>query len=1305
MARERNLSWVRVVIVFSALFFITYTFATPKLGSAADGTTPIKLYVDIQLGNDETGDGSQEKPWKTFHHAITDGLTSKGCSTYTPCELILLPGEYSVAKGEPDYNPNLFIPNVTIYCQEPGACLIKKDGGTYWTIGIFVESSNVTIKYLKFEGFETAVYGFLPTTGKLQVSFCDITVPDTFILGAGIFLGGSVNAQVDNTKIDVKSPFGSAIYVEEAYLNQFFQNYITLVGEFSDAIWFSGVTGSHFIEGNKVISMEQDTDHFAVYLDPFSNGADATIINNLFQGLTKAIVANWSMNVLFNDFIGNNHAVYLEGVGDSIIHNNIFYKNEIGIEKLQAQGFANINYNCFFANTYDYTNVSIGESNIFQDPLFVSENDFYLQPNSPCIDSAGLEYVVDFDLDGKPRPSRNSYDIGAFEYQNTLPEILDIITAQNKDSDPVLNYLTVTILGKDKEGDNVSVLDSFLTAYGESCSITQTQITIDPTTPPHWKFSNEVNGYTFGAFISKDQWKASCNYKLNLLLTDNFGGEVSKESMSFIQLDFTPPDAQIIYTPATETAGNVIACVTATENFLVLNNSGSKCYTFSENGEFNFQIVDEFGNFNVVTAKVTWIVQPKPWIKAPPELPTYVVVSSPYILEFKIGDNITPCDALEVTANKGQIEKTGCDVRLVWYPLPSEIGDNKIQLSVKDGDNNVTNFELTVTAVEPIIITPESLSIIRVNNKEYKQPFLIEGGQAEKSYTVTVLNAQTKEVIYTTNASVFTINWKKVANFLFDSKGYQEGQYFLKVTDEVNIAHQIPINIIDVNGQEILGNLVNPTGDNNFNITDQGSSYNGAKIFVPAGAAEQPFTLTVNKITDLQKLPFPKTVTFGDVIEISAISGSNPVYFNKEIEITLPYSSIVGIVEPDNLRVYRFREDLGIWRPLETKELDKINKTITFKTTHFSLFSLIEAKAFQTSIKGGRYVEDYVMMSFPCIVDANSITSALQASLGEYTDTVWRAFIWDSYKKDYEEVNQLSFDFLGPGEAFWLISAQTKPINITGLPVKDFQSDLNPGWNMVGNPFEQPLTLDAFDILVSTDGKNWQEITNSNLVAQYLWEFYPQQTSSGTEWYKKLPLQTTPMEPFKGYWMYNKHTGQLFVKITPKASTSSKIGNTTLYAIAKKVKSFLDELVDTAFASSDANLTPPGPPFAIATSPNSIGVASAGGGGGGCFIATAAYGSRHAPQVKILREFKDRYLMDNKIGQSFVKLYYTYSPYVSRLIGDSDILKSITKVILTPFVLFAFLSLKAGIFTILTLLVFCPSVAFVLQRRIARILK
>ncbi|MDP2854707.1 MAG: C1 family peptidase [Smithellaceae bacterium] len=79
------------------------------------------------------------------------------------------------------------------------------------------------------------------------------------------------------------------------------------------------------------------------------------------------------------------------------------------------------------------------------------------------------------------------------------------------------------------------------------------------------------------------------------------------------------------------------------------------------------------------------------------------------------------------------------------------------------------------------------------------------------------------------------------------------------------------------------------------------------------------------------------------------------------------------------------------------------------------------------------------------------------------------------------------------------------------------------------------------------------------------------------------------------------------------------------------------------------------------------------GSKGGCFIATAAFGSPMAGQVEILRQFRDRYLLTNNLGQKFVVWYYRNGPTAANWINDKPLTKAAIRAALYPLIGFSFL--------------------------------
>lgn len=122
-----------------------------------------------------------------------------------------------------------------------------------------------------------------------------------------------------------------------------------------------------------------------------------------------------------------------------------------------------------------------------------------------------------------------------------------------------------------------------------------------------------------------------------------------------------------------------------------------------------------------------------------------------------------------------------------------------------------------------------------------------------------------------------------------------------------------------------------------------------------------------------------------------------------------------------------------------------------------------------------------------------------------------------------------------------------------------------------------------------------------------------------------------------------------------------------------------DKAVTAAFTVTDSTLKP---------TPEPTPTPSSSDGGGGCFIATAAYGSYFDPYVKILRNFRDTFLLTNHPGQSFVAWYYKVSPPIADSVKASETMKAFARIMLLPAVGFAYLCLNVGVAPGLLIIIF-----------------
>ncbi|MEZ4700958.1 MAG: PQQ-binding-like beta-propeller repeat protein [Rhodothermales bacterium] len=172
----------------------------------------------------------------------------------------------------------------------------------------------------------------------------------------------------------------------------------------------------------------------------------------------------------------------------------------------------------------------------------------------------------------------------------------------------------------------------------------------------------------------------------------------------------------------------------------------------------------------------------------------------------------------------------------------------------------------------------------------------------------------------------------------------------------------------------------------------------------------------------------------------------------------------------------------------------------------------------------------YKMVAVPLLLDDTSLADVLGDDYGDYDPQAWRLLRW---KDDaFVEFPTLD-DPVRPGEAFFLITRDGAPFDAeagfsvpTGLP---YPITLQPGWNMVGNPFAFPVA--------------WADVDRDAGVVNAIAYF------NGVEMVQD-PAAIGTLLPWEGYFVFNAGDTPVTIAIPPipAPAEAQPEGETTAFA-------------------------------------------------------------------------------------------------------------------------------------------------------------
>jgi hypothetical protein len=185
-------------------------------------------------------------------------------------------------------------------------------------------------------------------------------------------------------------------------------------------------------------------------------------------------------------------------------------------------------------------------------------------------------------------------------------------------------------------------------------------------------------------------------------------------------------------------------------------------------------------------------------------------------------------------------------------------------------------------------------------------------------------------------------------------------------------------------------------------------------------------------------------------------------------------------------------------------------------SVNFASGALTTNSASGSAYSTGLPIDAWRLLSTPAVLNETGLNQVLD-ELGTQDNNEWRIFRWDNVSSTYKE-NPVD---LNSAESYWIYQKTEDNLALDTPPGKTgdmlgTEITLDAGWNFIGSPypFKVPIALDQVQfygpLTYGISGENWSPVVSE-------------------------------LDPWNGYVVYNRTSGQQTITLDPSASTGTAV--------------------------------------------------------------------------------------------------------------------------------------------------------------------